>query len=446
LTTTSSNPRLLFLNRSYYPDAEATGQLLTQLCEDLADEFDITVIAGQPNQNPQNIPFRRTGTEVHRGVAVRRVWNSRFPKRSFVGRATNLLSYLLTATLAGLTARRPDILIVETDPPLLCLLGALLRWRFRCQTVYYLQDIYPDLGVALGKLPDDAKIRWLRNRFFSAYQQADQVVVLSEDMRGVMIDADIPADRIEIIPNWIDTDHVVPVKENNAFRRELGLDDKFIVMYSGNLGLCQGLEHIISAADVLRDHDDVAFVFVGDGASKAGLMDRASELSLPNVRFLDYRPASELSTSLSAADLHLVPIDPRVIRYLMPSKLYGVLASGTPVLTVAPPDSELARLVEEQQVGRNVEPNDPASLAAKILEFLEIRNTSTTDSTSTDSWALYGERARELAVTHYDRRVSIQTFRDMLHRLRQEAYLRLTRSRRRGPPHTPQPPAISCTR
>lgn len=403
----NSMTRVLFLNRSYYPDAEATGQLLTELCEDLATDFEVTVIAGQPNQNPQNVDFRRAGKDVHNDVTIRRVWNTRLPKTSLVGRSVNLLSYLAMATLTALTAKRQHVVVVETDPPLLCLVGALLKKRFGCKLVIYLQDIHPDLGVALGKLRDGLTTRWLRRLFFAAYRRADRVVVLSDDMRNVLIESDLDPARIEMIPNWVDTDKVTPVKTNNAFRRQLGVDNKFVVMYSGNLGLCQGLDNVLLAAQLIKDRDNIEFVFVGDGVSKQHLLDTAIQHKLTNVRFVDYQPASRLSESLSAADLHLVPIDPRVSRFLMPSKLYGVLASGTPLIAVAPETSDLAQMVESERVGLAVEPNDPHALAEKILWFAEW----------CDDLQAYGERARDLAVQQFDRRISVHRFQEMLLRV-----------------------------
>ena len=214
--------------------------------------------------------------------------------------------------------------------------------------------------------------------------RTDRVVVLSQDISDVLTESNIAADRITTIPNWVDTRKVHPVKSANAFRQELGCDGKFIVMYSGNLGLCQGLENVLHAAERLKAQLHIEFVLVGDGASRAHLAKIAQDRELTNVRFVDYQPVSRLSESLSAADLHLVPIDARVSRYLMPSKLYGVLASGTPVLSVAPEESELARLVEEHQVGFNVAPDDPLALSQKIQWCADSRNELNN----------YGQRAR----------------------------------------------------
>jgi len=426
-------PRVLFVNRSYWPDAEATGQLLTDLCQDLAGEFDVEVIAGQPNKNPEQKEYRRRGVQQRNGVRIRRVWHTQFAKASFVGRLLNYVSFLLTATAAALTAPRPDAIVVETDPPLLCLLGALARWRHglgfgkgvrsllperpggcfaqkapdpfsKPRLIVYLQDIYPDVAVAIGKLRDGWLTRWLRQLFFRVYRNADQVVVLSDDMCSLLVKSGVSAEVIRVIPNWVDTTRVEPVKVDNRFRDRHGLDDRFVVMYSGNMGLCQQLDNVLLAAGQLQDRSDVIFVLIGDGASKTRLQKWARERQLTNVRFLDYQPRSELSASLSAADIHLVPLDPRVTRCLMPSKLYGILASATPLVAIAPKACELARISEEHEVGFVVEPEDPDALADTLRWCAGHRH----------QLQEMGTRARRLAEKQYDRRISTGAFASML--------------------------------
>lgn len=397
-------PRVLFLNRSYFPDAEATGQLLTQLCEELALQFDVRVITGQPNSNPSAAPFVRVGQEDRNGVVVRRVWHTQFSKSSTLGRLVNWGTYLLMATLAALCGRRPDIIVVETDPPLLCLVGAFLRWRFGCQHVVYLQDIYPDLGVALGRIRDGWVTRLLRRLFLAVYRRADQVVVLSDDMRQVLIQGGVDPAHVVKIPNWVDCAKVQPFKGPNTFREELGLQDQFVVMHSGNLGYCQRLENLLEAAERLKDRTEIVIVLVGDGAFRRELEVTAAKKGLTNVRFVDYQPASRLSESLSAADLHIVSVDPRVVGYLMPSKLYGVLASGTPLIAIAPNYCELALLVERNAVGWVVEPDDPQTLSQRIAESAQLPY----------DLRQMGERARKLAVDQFDRSASVDAFATLL--------------------------------
>ena len=398
---TPSRARVLFLNRSYWPDAEATGQLLTELCEDLASLLDVTVIAGQPNDNPSGTEYRRRGTEVRNGVCIRRVRHTRFAKRSLIGRIINYVTFLCGAFWAALIAKRPDLVVVETDPPLLCLIGWYLKRVRGAKLIVYLQDIHPDIGVALGKIADRGLVRLLRRLMLRSYRSADQVLVLSRDMRQRMIQWGLEPSRIVCFPNWVDTTQVRPIKRGNPFRAEHNLEPgDFVVMYSGNLGLCQRLEDVVTAADHLRDQRHIVFLLVGEGSLKAQLKDQVLRLGVPNVRFLPYRPKAQLAESLSAADLHLVPLDPRVAACLMPSKLYGALASGTPILAVAPHDCELAELTHDHKLGVVVPPGDPQSLAKAIASMAKLP----------DDCQQMGARARRLAEAEYDRQAVAPRF------------------------------------
>jgi glycosyltransferase involved in cell wall biosynthesis len=388
------------MNRSYWPDAEATGQLLTELCEDLSSTFDVTVIAGQPNDNPSGATYRRRGTQIRQGVRIRRVWHTRFPKRFLPGRIVNYLSFLWGAFWAALGTKRPDLVVVETDPLLLCLIGRLLQCFRGAKLVIYLQDIHPDIGVALGKLWNGPLIRLIRRMLLGIYRKADLVVVLSRDMREHIIAAGIEPARVVCIPNWVDTRQIRPVKIDNSFRREHKLAGKFVVMYSGNLGLCQRLEDVIEAAECLLRRCEILFLLVGAGSLKPRLVEQVFERGLTNVRFLPSQPKSRLAESLSAADVHLVPLDPRVSSLLMPSKFYGVLASGTPLVAIAPVDCELAELTDANQVGVVSPPGNTESLAAAIMALAARRG----------SLREMGARCRRLAEELFDRKAATARF------------------------------------
>jgi colanic acid biosynthesis glycosyl transferase WcaI len=404
-SSSSQRPRVVFFNRSYWPDAEATGQLLTELCENLAADFDVTVVAGQANTS--FVDERRHGEKTRHGVTIERCRHTRFPKRSWWGRAFNWATFLVTAFLKGLRLRRPHVVVVETDPPMLCLLGWFLKRWHRCKLVVYLQDIYPDVAVALGELPDGRPADALRWLFFKAYKQADRVVVLSRDMRDYLVRWGFSPQKISVIPNWVDARLVQPVKTKNGFRREHKLGGKFVVMYSGNLGLSQRLDSVIEAARKLAHRHDVQFLLVGDGASKPRLQRVAAEKKLTNVTFMGYQPKERLAESLSAADLHLITMHPKVLSYLMPSKLYGILASGTASLATAPGHTELAEVIEHYRVGFVTPPDDADRLAERIAWAADHR----------DALVQMGERAFHLAQTEFDRPIATGRFAALLDQL-----------------------------
>lgn len=395
----------MFLNRSFWPDVEATGQLLTELCEDIGEEFETIVIAGQPNENLDRANFKIFGSQRVGATQVKRVWHTKFAKRKILGRLTNQLSFMLGCLFLALFTRKVDIIVFQTDPPLLCFLGWILKLRHRCRLIAYLQDVYPDIALALEKVPDGTAYRFARRFFYAVYKRVDRVVVLSDDMHSLMAKSGIQTEKLRIVPNWIDAGRVYPDKTANNFRVEHGLDDQFVVMYSGNLGLSQRLDMVIEAAAQMHQHQDVIFAFIGDGASKLSLQAEVNRRGLSNVRFFPYQPKDQLATSLSAADLHIVPIDARVLQCLMPSKLYGVLASGTPALVIAPEFSELARIVQSEQVGITVP--DAESISWAVQWAYQNRQ----------ALVEMGRRGRELAVAQYDRGCSTERFAAVLREL-----------------------------
>ena len=395
-----SRPKVLFLNRSYWPDVEATGQLLTELCESLQLSFDVSVVAGQPNQIRDTTGGASWQEEpVRKGVRIHRIAHAQFPKSRMLLKALNYVSFVRATRRFLRSCEAPDVVVFETDPFLLPFEAQRLQRRTGCRMVGYLQDIYPDVAVALGKVPDNWMIRRLRKSLFSVYRSCDRMVVLSEDMKRLLISGGVDGDKVDIVPNWADPELVRPL-EQSRFRISNGLEEKFVVMYSGNLGLTQRLEEFVLAAELLRDEPRIVFTFVGQGSQRDHLVEMVRQKNLTNVRFFDYQPKSELAQSLNAADLHLVPLTRELSQCLMPSKLYGILAAGRPYLTNAPADSELARLTNEYQVGITVEPRSPKAIADGI------RKAANNASGISDM----GKNARKLALSDFTREKSAEKF------------------------------------
>ena len=389
---------LLFLNRSYYPDVEATGQLLTELCGDLARQHRVAVVCGQPNF----VTASRRGLferETHHNVSIIRVRNARFSKRSLLGRIAGLSGYLALAAWAAFGHERPDALIVETDPPVLGALGALLKSWHRCPLVYYLQDLYPEVGLATGRLKPGlltVLLRWLTQ---FGFRQADRIVVLGEDMRERVARRGIDVKKIVIVPNWIDTRHVQPLSRISLLRQSWQLNGQFVVMYSGNLGLSQSLEEVLHAAKELHN-EPLRFVFVGEGAAKASLQSTAAKLGLKNVTFLPYQAKEHLSESLGAADLHLIPLRRGLAGCIVPSKLYGILAAGKPYLAAVDADSEVARLTHAENTGLVIPPDSVRPLVEALRWCLTHRS----------ELVAMGARGRTLAEQQFDRRLATSRF------------------------------------
>lgn len=397
--------RILFVNRSYWPDSEATGQLLTELCEALAESFEIHVLAGAPNATTEGNEWE--STKIHNGVHIHRVNHTRFSKGSLPLKALNFISFAAACRRRILQIPTPDVVVFETDPFLLPFVADRLHRRTNAKMIGYLQDIYPDIAVALGKIKNRGWVKRLRSRLFAIYARCHAMVVLSEDMKTLLTDGGVQSDHIEIIPNWADTDAVKPVEGKNRFRVQHDFDDKFLVMYSGNLGLTQRLENFVLAAKQLSHDPEIAFAFIGRGARKAELQKQVAELNLLNVSFFDYQPRSELCQSLSAADLHLIPLTEELSKCLMPSKLYGVLAAGRPYLTNAVPDSDLHKITIQNDVGITVAPDSISAIVNAITEL----------KAHPERQSRMRKNSRQVAETKFTKDQSIAQFRNLLHRL-----------------------------
>ena len=399
--------RILFLNRSFWPDTDATGVLLAELAEDLATTHEVTVICGPANTRPHRnrMPFRR---ESFGAVKIVRTFGASLSKKSISGRFLNLTVYFVLAALAALR-ERPDVIVAETDPPLLGLLGAIVAWLQRCRFVYYCQDVFPDIAQATGGLKNRPLLWGLDQANNFAYRRADTIVVLANDMADRLRRKGVPAHRIAVAPNWIDCGKVRPENLQMTFREF----SHFVVMYAGNLGLSQSLETVLEAAHLMRDDSRVKFVLVGDGARRIWLQGEARSRQLSNVEFVAHQAPLAMSEVLATANLHLIPLVAGAAGCLVPSKVYGILAAGRPFVAMMEDDAEVARLAADFKVGFVTPPGDPARLTGAITEALE-------DPARLNEM---GRRARLLAENRFDRRDLTRRFAQLLEAVVSDARL-----------------------
>jgi colanic acid biosynthesis glycosyl transferase WcaI len=293
------------------------------------------------------------------------------------------------------------VIVAQTDPPLLGALGVVLKQLWGCRLLYNVRDLYPDIAKANGGVKNRALLKLLEVSNSLAYAKADLIVVLGRDMAGRVIDKGVPPEKVTVVPDWVDTGRIRPL-ETNRFRVEFG--DKFVVMYSGNLGLSQQLESVLEAARSLHDDRQILFVLIGEGARKKWLQDRSVQMGLTNVRFLPYQPKENLSESLSAADLHLVPMIRGAAGCMVPSKIYGIMAAGRPFVAMMEECAEVARFASEFRIGFVTSPGDSDALVRTIRQAAANR----------EGLTAMGLRARRLAEQRFDRRVVTARFAETL--------------------------------
>jgi colanic acid biosynthesis glycosyl transferase WcaI len=387
-------PRLLVLNQ-YYGPAESTGQLLRELCEDLAGEIDVTVVAARPSDAESKAmdPGR---------VDLRWAPATAFAKRSILLRLLNYLTFLVAALPVVMRAPKPDVVLCMTNPPFVGLLGSMVARLRRARLVVTVQDVHPDVGQISGRVtakPAVWGLAWVRRHLF---RRSDRIVAISEAMGDRLVERGAEPGKVKVIPNWIDPDEITPHPRDNPWARENGLVGRFTFMHAGNVGLLQDIESFVDTAALVRD---ASFVIVGEGANKDALVERARAAGSENVIFLPRQPREQLNLLLASADAHMVSLMPGLGGLMEPSKLYGILAAARPVLASMEPRTEAAKAIESAACGVLAPPGDLDSLAAAARRLLE------TPATELERM---GRRGREYCERHCSRSNSTGSYRELV--------------------------------
>lgn len=294
------------------------------------------------------------------------------------------------------------------SPPLTNGLVGFAAGRLRrAPFVYNVQDVYPDIAVRLGVLRSRRSIAIFRRMEKFVYAKAAAVSVISEGFRDNLLAKGVPPGKIEVVPNFADTGLIRPLPRRNAFSAAHGLDERFVVLFAGNIGLSQGLEHVLEAARRLAGHPEVLFLIVGAGAAKPGLIDLAARLGLPNVRFLPFQPYQDIPEMYAASDAGLVPLKRGFTGESVPSKVLSILAAARPLIAAVDEGSETWRLAREAGCGLAVAPEDPAALAGAVLELAGDR----------ERGRRMGAAGRELVERRYSRTAAATKYEELLIRV-----------------------------
>jgi colanic acid biosynthesis glycosyl transferase WcaI len=355
-----TKPRVIFINRVYWPSLAATSQLLTDLAEGLAARgWPVHIVAAGHKPGPHNgVIIHRTGEgDQHGGLISRAINYTRFIRQ--------VRRELQTLVQPG------DRVVVMTDPPLLGAAVTPIAVKRGARVIHWTQDIYPEIAAAHFGVLAGALLSPLRARRDAAWRAAARCVVLGETMTDTVQRHGVAADRVIAIPNWSPRELQNPFnnKDRDAQRIAWGFAGKFIVAYSGNLGRVHEFKAILRAAEILRDRPDIVFMFLGAGARIGEVKSLAATKRLTNVHIFPPAPREKLAASLAGADVQLVTLNPVFAPLVYPSKLAGVLAAGRPTIFVGPPDGEIALLLKNENCGTALSPTDGAGLARLITHW-----------------------------------------------------------------------------
>ncbi len=389
---------ILFITPYYPPETAAPAIRISETAVRLVQRgYQVTVLTTVPNYPTGIVPAEYRGRliqqEVRDGVKVIRAWSYTSPNKGFLRRIIAQLSFAcLAPVFGGKAIGLPDIIIVESPPLFDAIAAHLMAWFKRCPFIFLVSDLWPESAVQLGMLRNRLLIRLAEWLEWSTYQKASLIWVVTEGIRQNLLQRGLPAERIFLLTNGVDTNKFQPMNKSQA-RAELGWDEYFTILYAGTHGLAHGLETVLDAAEQLKNYPAIRFVLVGDGAAKASLVEEAQQRELFNITFLDPQPHDRMRLVIAGADVCLVPLRKLpLFEGALPSKSYEVMACARPIILAVAGE---ARKLIEQEAGAAIaiEPENATALVQSILYLF----------TDPEEAERLGQRGRIFVEARFDR-------------------------------------------
>lgn len=408
----SDKKNLLIYAHYYYPDVASTGQILTELAEGLKDSFHTTVICTVPSYTGKISQYYRKHKyyyENMNGVDILRIRVPEFRKNFALSRIYNISSYFFAAIMATFRVERQDYIFTISQPPILGgMLGVIGKYIKKAKLIYNIQDFNPEQIQAVEFTHNKPLLALMMALDKFSCRQADKMIVVGRDMVETLQKRFSRLPPYSYINNWINEKEIVPLPVGDErvmqFKIRYGLQDKFVIMYSGNIGLYYDLVNIVKLIKEFQEFPDVIFAFIGEGSVLEELKNIQREQEIMNIVFIPYQDKSNLTYSLNAGDIHFV-VNARGIKGVsVPSKLYGVMAAGKPVLGVLEKGSEARLIVEEAQCGLSVSPGDYLAIRRLIKTFIEMKGSVELEE--------MGNRGRNYLLNNLTKDVSIRKYRD----------------------------------
>ena len=406
--------RLLMYTNYFYPEVATTGQILTELAEGLSKTFEVTVICEVPSYAmplDERYKTHKYYLEDYKGINVVRVRVPEVNKQSKVSRVKYILSYFFNCIGATRKVGKFDLVFTVTQPPILGgILGTIGKRLTGGKLMYQIMDFNPEQTIAVNysgnKLILDAMMWWDKR----SCRKSDIVVTLGRDMQNTLTNRfngkNVPNNVV--INNWIDETKIYPLSDNNekvmTFKRQYGLEGKFVIMTSGNIGLYYDFENILKIMGEHKDNKDVVFMFVGDGLVKPKLQKYAEDNQLNNVIFAPFQKKEDLIYSLNAADVHIVTNAKGIKGISVPSKIYGILAVNKPIWGILEKGSEAWRIVEESKCGVLIEAGDYNSMRDSLNAIINMK----------EKFVEQYSTGRDYLMKHLTKEQSINAYRDAL--------------------------------
>jgi len=413
-----SKKRILIFAHYYAPDTASTGQILKDQAEGMLDEFDVTVICVVPSYTgkiEEKYKTQRYYFEELNGVKIIRIRVPEFSKANKVSRVKNIISYFFGAVGAAMKAGKQDYVFTISQPPILGgLLGAIGKWMKRAKMVYCIQDFNPEQIMAVNYSSNKMLLNLMMTLDKFSCRQSDLVITVGRDLvqtfKKRFNGKNVP--NHVMINNWIDEKEVYPLPSDNEgvveFKKKYGLEDKFVIMYSGNIGLYYDLENIMKVIEKFKpgtrcaDGREVVFAFVGAGSVLDKLKEYKEKKQMSNVVFIPYQPKGELIYSLNAGDVHWCVNAKGIKGVSCPSKAYGIMAAGKPIIGVLEEGTEIRELIEECGCGKCCEPGEYDNVLNIVDWFINNANSNLVIKMNNNGrMCLESKLARNISIKKY---------------------------------------------
>jgi colanic acid biosynthesis glycosyl transferase WcaI len=385
--------RILLLNLYYPPDSSATAKMAETVVKVLAAENQVTILCGRPSYDPvARRSWRLYRTEPSGPVRVVRVGSTDFPRVEMKRRVLNYLTYTVLVIPRALCTPC-DAVLAMTDPPFAGIIGAMLAMLKRKPYFYNIRDMYPDMAVG-GSIVEPGLLARVWERLHRwALRRTTKVIVLGEDMRNRILGKGVRAERIEIVRDGAELVRAGSAEPDPDVIRAIRGDLRFVLLHAGNLGFYGAWSNVVAAARKLRE-DGIGLVFVGEGAQRKEIEGLAAGAA--NIRFLPFFPAGKVSSVLAAGDAHLITVKRGLEGVVVPSKMYGILAAGKPIVAVAPRETDAVALGERLGFGVGADPDRPEEIASVVRDLAAEPERIAKMSAAARQAAKGYDRAREL--------------------------------------------------
>ena len=397
---------VLVLTTTFPPEVRSAALLMAELSESMVRRgHRVTVITSPPEDGgegrrigPIRLPYveDRSGVRVIRvpTLAIHRTHAPAFLRG--LGQILNALAYLIIA----LFVKDVDVSLAYSPPLALGIVGAVLHRLKGIPHVLNVQDLVPQYAIDLGILKSPTLIRILKWVERTVYRNVQQITVHSRGNAEYMLGEGVPATKVAVVPNWVDTRQITPRPRETAYREKAGLQGKFVVLFAGMLAYAQDLDTVVEAAAFLRSHPEIVVLIVGDGVEKQRLQEKARSLGLTNVRFMPVVGSAQYPEVVASADLCLATLQKSLLCPVVPSKLLGYMAAGRPIVASFPEGGDAPRVVREAACGVCVPAGEPEQLARVIIDA----------SVNPDECRARGENGRRFVEAHHDREVVMSLY------------------------------------